>query len=132
MLACAAALLLLAAILHFADYAEADRLITHASMAETWRDALRGAWILYASHLVIIAAVCAYACSRPGVVAAPLLILCGLVPALDAIVSLFFLAGFVPPMLLGFAAVLIFGAVARGTMTLVDGVPDPTAGRSSR
>ena len=65
-------------------------------------------------------------------VAGPVLLLCGLVPALDAVLILVYVGGFVIPMLLAFAAVLVFGAVARRTMTFVDGVPQSSASPPTR
>jgi len=132
MLAGAAAMLVLTVALHAIDYPEIDRLLLHSSIPEIWRSSVRVVWILYGTHLLIVAAVFGYACARPTALAGPWLMLCGLIPALDAVFLLIYVGSFTAPMLLAFAAVLAFGAVARRTMTFENGTPGQPASRGGR
>lgn len=134
MLAGAAALLVITAALHGTGFPEIDRLVMHAEMAEIWRNALRAVWIIYSAHLLLIAAILMYAAGRTHAVPGPLLMLCGLIPAVDALLLLIYVGGFIGTLLLGLAAVLVFGAVARGTMhwhdgTIEGGAAGPSASR---
>jgi hypothetical protein len=121
MLAGAAAILIATAVLHGFGFTRVDSLLSHAEMPETWRDAVRMVWIIYAAHLLLIAAMLAYAAGRSHAVPGALLMICGLIPAIDALLMLIYVGDFIGSLLLGLAAVLVFGAVARGTMHWHDG-----------
>lgn len=129
MLVGAAVILILTAALHGAAVLQLDRLISGPAVSELMRSAVRAVWLLYASHLVLIAAILIYAALRPGAVTGPLLVLCGLVPAVDALVTLTFVGAFPGNALLGLAAVLVFGAVARGTTPITDDLAETSASR---
>ena len=118
MLACAAAILVVTAALHGTGFAEIDGHLTHAAMPEIWRAAVRVIWIIYSVHLLLLAALLAYAALPHAAVSSPVLMFCGLVPALDALLLVFYVGGFIATALLGLAAALVFGAVARRTMTI--------------
>lgn len=128
MLVGAAVILIVTAVLHGAELPQLDRLISGLAVEHT-RSAFRGVWLLYAAHLVLIAVILIYAASRPGAVTGPLLVLCGLVPAVDALVTLAFVGTFPGNALLGLAAVLVFGAVARGTTPITDDLSETSASR---
>ncbi len=121
MLAGAAAILVALAALHGFEFGPLEELLTDAGLPDTWRDAMRVVWILYSAHLLLIAAMLAYSAGRSHAVPGALLMICGLIPALDALLMLIYVGDFIGTLLLGFAAVLIFGAVARGTMHWHDG-----------
>jgi len=121
MLAGAAAILVALAALHGFGFGAIDNLLTHADLPESWRDALRFIWIAYAAHLLLLAAILAYSAGRGHAVPGALLLICGLIPTVDAVLMLLYLGDFIGTSLLGFAAVLVFGAVARGTMHWHDG-----------
>lgn len=116
MLGGAATLLVVTASLHGTGFAEVDPHLVHAPMPEIWRNAVRVVWIMYAAHLLLIAAVLAYAALSTAQVPGPVLMLCGALPALDALLLLFYVGGFIGTLFLGLAAALVFGAVARRNM----------------
>jgi hypothetical protein len=121
MLIGAAAILIVTAALHGTGLPVLERQVTPAELPGIWRDALRAIWILYALHLVLVASILVYAVARPGAVSATVLVLCGLIPALDAIALLLFVGPFPGNALLAIAAVLTFGAAARGTSSVAHG-----------
>lgn len=129
MLVGAAVILIVTAALHGTAVLQLDHLISGATVSEFMRSAFRAVWLLYASHLVLVAAILIYAALRPGAVTGPLLFICGLVPAIDALVLLVFVGAFPGNGLLGLAAVLIFGAVARGTTPTTDELSETSASR---
>lgn len=129
MLAGAAAILVASAVLHGLAFSRIDSLVGHAEMPEIWRDALRVVWIIYSAHLLLIAAMLAYAAGRSHAVPGALLMICGLIPAIDALLMLIYVGDFIGTLLLGLAAVLVFGAVARGTMHWHDGTVESLRSR---
>lgn len=129
MLVGAAVSLVATAALHGSAVLELERLLTAPAISELARSAFRAVWILYSSHLVLIAAMLAYAAARPGAVTGPLLFICGLVPAIDALVLLAFVGAFPGNGLLGLATVLVFGAVARGTTPITHELAETSASR---
>lgn len=129
MLVSAAVILIVTAALHGAAVLQLDRIISVPAISELMRSAFRAVWLLYSSHLVLIATILIYAAARPGAVTGPLLFICGLVPAIDALVTLAFVGAFPGNGLLGLAAVLVFGAVARGTTPITHELAESSASR---
>lgn len=118
MLVGAAAILVAMALLHGSGFFQVGELLRQPAIPEPWSAGMRAVWLLYSAHLVLLAAILTYAAIRRHAIAAPLLMLCGLFPALDALLLLVYVGGFLGNGLLALAAVLIFGAVARGTTPL--------------
>lgn len=118
MLVGAAVILFVTALLHGSGFFQVGELLAETTIPEPWREGIRAVWVVYSVHLVLLAAILAYAAIRRHAIAAPLLMLCGLFPALDAVLLLLYVGGFVGNGLLALAAVLVFGAVARGTTPL--------------
>jgi hypothetical protein len=116
MLGGAALILVLMASLHGTGFAEVDAHLVHAPMPEIWRNAVRVVWIMYSAHLLLIAGILTYAALSSAPVPGPVLMLCGAIPALDALLMLFYVGGFIGTLVLGLAAALVFGAVARRNM----------------
>lgn len=127
MLVSAAVLLTVTAALHATAVLQLDHLVPGPSVSG--RIYFRAIWLLYASHLVLLAAILIYAALRPGAVTGPLLVLCGLIPAVDALVMLAFVGAFPGNALLALAAVLVFGSVARGTTPITDELSETSASR---
>lgn len=129
MLAGAAVILIVTAALQSSDTLQIDRTLTTPAVPHAVHSALRAVWLLYAFHLVLLAAILFYAAARPGAVTGPLLVLCGMVPAIDALVMLAFMGAFPANGLLALAAVLVFGAVARGTTPITEELSETSATR---
>ncbi len=116
MLGGAATILVVMASLHGTGFAEIDAHLLHAPMPEIWRNAVRVVWIMYAAHLLLIAAILAYAALSHATVPGPVLMVCAVIPALDALLMLYYVGGFIGTLILGLASALVFGAVARRNM----------------
>jgi hypothetical protein len=114
-----AALILVAiAVLHATGYFQVRELVAQPSIPEPWREGIRAVWLAYAAHLFLIAGILAYATARPRAVPGPVLVMCGLVPAIDALLLLTFIGGYLGNGLLGLSAVMVLGAAARGLKPL--------------
>jgi hypothetical protein len=127
MLVGAAVLLIVTAALHATAVLQLDHLVPGPSVSG--RVYFRSIWLLYAAHLVLVSAILIYAALRPNAVTGPLLVLCGLIPAVDALVMLAFVGAFPGNALLALASVLVFGAVARGTTPLTEDLSETSASR---
>jgi hypothetical protein len=119
MLGGAALLLLAVALLHGFGYGEITGVAELPRLRNPWREGLRGIWVVHSVNLLIVGTMLAYAALRPHAFTGPVLVLCGLFPAIDALLLIAFVGGFFANALLGLAAVLVFGAAARGTTPLV-------------
>lgn len=115
MLGGAALILVVTAVMHGSSFFKVDALIAQPAIPDPWRDDVRALWLVYSVHLVLVAAILAYAALHPRAIPGTLLVLCGLFPAVDALLLVVFIGGVYGNVLLGLASVLVFGAAARGT-----------------
>jgi uncharacterized membrane protein YhaH (DUF805 family) len=115
MLGGAALVLLAVALLHASGYSNMTNLISQPAIPNPWREGIRGVWVAYSLHLLLIAAMLIHAALRPRALSGPVLMLCAAFPVVDALLFTTFVGGFFFNALLGLASVLVFGAVARGT-----------------
>jgi hypothetical protein len=106
-------LLLLASItliatsaLHALGYAPISKLLAGSNLPGPWVGGVRGLWVEFSMHLVVIAVLLAVAATRPLPGTRVVVLVCGLALAVDAVVLGAFIGLFVGTVMLSVASLL--------------------------
>jgi len=99
---------------HALGYRPVVEQLVASSVAVPWQACIRGLWLVYSLHLIVVGCLFLVAGIRPCRVSTPVLLLVGLVPGFDTAMLFGFLGVFVGTIGLGLATVLLYvGAALR-------------------
>lgn len=107
----ASGLLLLAAVIHAAEFTELGRRLAAAQLDTAWAASLRVAWIGFALQLVAIVGLLVTACVRPISVGRSALFWCAMLPLAESVVLAVSSGVSAVAALLALAALAIFAAI---------------------
>jgi hypothetical protein len=99
------------ACLHAIGYRPLIEQLVASRIHPPWLAGVKGLWLVFSFHLIILGALFLAAAIRPSWVAKPVLLIAGLVPATDTVVLFAFVGVFVGTVLLGLAALLVYVGV---------------------
>jgi hypothetical protein len=99
------------ACLHAIGYRPLIEQLAASSIHPAWLAGLKGLWLVFSLHLIILGALFLAAAIRPSWVTKPVLLIAGLVPATDTVVLFAFVGVFMGTVFLGFAALLVYVGV---------------------
>ena len=111
-LAVAGIIMVITAGLHGMGYRPLVLQLSSSTLAEAWLDGVKGLWLVFSLHLVIVGALFLMAALKPGAVGKGVLIVAGLLPAGDTVVLLSSVGVFIGSICLGLVAVLVYLGVA--------------------
>jgi hypothetical protein len=112
LLGLAAALLLATAAFHATGLSVVAGMLDQTNMAPAWTGGLKGLWLIFSVHLTLVAIILTAGAVRPAAMSRGVMVLLGLIPAIDA-VALFRLVGiFVGDVALALATLCVFAAAA--------------------
>lgn len=113
-LGAAGIIMVITAGLHAIGYGPLSRELSGSSLASFWIGGVKGLWLVYPMHLVVVGALFIAAAITPKIAGRVVLSIAGLVPAGDTLMLLAFVGVFIGTILLGTAAVLVYvGVVLR-------------------
>jgi hypothetical protein len=109
------------AALHAIGYKPLAEQLGSSGIQSAWLGGVKGLWLVFSFHLVILGVLFVAAALAPGWISKPILIIAGLAPAVDTVVLLVFVGIFVGTVSLGLAALLICGSVILRPSAASDG-----------
>src|SRR5262245_3153044 len=112
LVASAGVVMIITAGFHALGYRPVVGQLVASSIEAPWQACIRGLWLVYSLHLVVVGCLLLVAGIRPCSVGKPVLLLVGLVPAFDTVVLFRFLGVFVGTIGLGLATVLLYVGAA--------------------
>jgi len=98
--------------LHALGYRPVTAQLATSGMQAPWQAGIKGLWLIFSLHLVIVGALFLVACVRPGSVSKTVLVIAGLVPVGDTVMLYSFVGLFIGTVALAIAAVLVYVGVA--------------------
>lgn len=98
--------------LHGLGYRPLAEQLATSNLPAAWSGGVRGLWLVFSLHLVIVGVLFLLAGIRPGRVGKTALLVAGLVPVGDTVVLLSFVGVFVGTVALALAALLLYAGVA--------------------
>jgi hypothetical protein len=105
-------LMIVMAALNAAGYGQIARLLSSSGIPAAWLGGIKGLWLIYSIHLIIVGTLFLMAAARPEWVGRPILAVAGFVPVADTILLLTFVGVFVGSVVLGLSALLVIGGAA--------------------
>jgi len=93
---------------HAAGYRPLVEQLAASNIQAAWLAGVKGLWLVFSLHLVIVGSLFLLAGIRPGCVGKTVLLIAGLVPVGDAIVLFSFVGIFVGTVALALAALLLY------------------------
>lgn len=111
------------AALHGTGYGQIARLLSSSGLPPAWLGGIKGLWLIYSIHLIIVGMLFLAAAARPDLIGRPILAIAGLVPVADTIVLLAFVGMFVGTVALGLSALLVIGGVVTRPSTVTRSAP---------
>ena len=104
--------MIITAGLHAAGYRPLAEQFATSNIQPAWVAGVKGLWLVFSLHLVIVGGLFLFAGIRPGCVGKTVLLIVGLVPAGDTVVLFAFAGVFVLTVALALAALLLYAGVA--------------------
>ncbi len=98
--------------LHAAGYRPLAEQLATSNIQAAWLAGVKGLWLVFSLHLVIVGGLLLLAGIRPGCVGKTVLLIAGLVPAGDTVVLFSFVGLFVGTVTLALAALLVYAGIA--------------------
>jgi hypothetical protein len=92
--------------LHALGYAPISKLLAESSLPGAWAGGVRGLWVEFSMHLIVLAALLLVAAARPLPAMRVVVLVCGLALAVDTVVLGVFVGIFVGTVALGAASLL--------------------------
>jgi len=96
--------------LHALGYAPISKVLAESNLPGPWAGGVRGLWVEFSMHLIVIATLLVVAAARPLSGARVVVLVCGLALAVDAVVLGVFVGLFVGGVMLGVASLLTLAA----------------------
>lgn len=98
--------------LHAIGYRPLAQQLAASNIHEAWAAGVRGLWLIFSLHLVILGGLLMTAAVTPTGVSRKVLVIVGLLPAADTVMLFSFVGVFVGTILLSVAALLVYLGVA--------------------
>ena len=117
----AGVVMIITAGLHGLGYRPLAAQLAGSNMQAMWSGGIKGLWLIFSLHLVIVGGIFLLAGIRPTSVGKTILLIAVLVPVGDTIVLLIFVGVFVGTVALGLAALLLYAGVALRPAVASDG-----------
>jgi hypothetical protein len=111
-LGAAGIIMVVTAGLHAVGYIPLTRELAGSNLGSFWLAGVKGLWLVFSMHLVIVGVLFIAAAIAPWVAGRLVLSIAGLVPAGDTLMLLAFVGVFIGTIFLGVAAVLVYVGVA--------------------
>ena len=111
-LGAAGIIMVITAGLHALGYGPLTRELSGSNLGSFWLAGVKGLWLVFSMHLVVVGALFIAAAIAPKVAGRVVLSIAGLVPAGDTLMLLAFVGVFIGTIFLGVAAVLVYVGVA--------------------
>jgi hypothetical protein len=92
--------------LHALGYAPISKMLAGSNLPGPWAGGVRGLWVEFSIHLIVIAALLVVASAQPLSGTRVVVLVCGLALAVDAVVLGVFVGLFVGTVMLGVASLL--------------------------
>lgn len=103
--------MLVTAGIHALGYRPVTAQLATSGLDAVWQSGIKGLWLIFSLHLVIVGALFLVASVRPAKVSKAVLVIAGLVPAGDTVMLYRFVGVFIGTVVLAIAAVLLYVGV---------------------